>query len=305
MSHQDTSSRSTLGPLELVPVTFYPLGTQKHFERTEQRIKNKPYAKYLHSSLSLYPDIIPALKKPINPKDFLQIARVAHLLEPGYHEIENGWCALNDGTAYVASKTRFPGATGEMIDWWFWWHSVEPERYALWYPYNHVSAQSSFQDRLHRDDLSHREKWLGSTHKVTEFIGPQYMKIRIQFVNPAYFGLPWDKLEGAGYAAAVCAVLWDAWLPMKVGEFLHLWRRKDYGLELRSRYWLGHQVYFDLVGLKIPVDYLGGILGFKQRLAGENIAYEQFLHDQIEFTNLGIILPGLFEEFGQDKMNGR
>lgn len=81
---------------------------------------------------------------------------------------------------------------------------------------------------------------------------------------------------------------------------MHLWRRKEDGedLELRSRYWLGHQVHLDLGLVKIPLDRAGGITGIKKRLAGEMVADEQFLHGQIEFTNLSSILPDLYHEFG-------
>lgn len=137
-----------------------------------------------------------------------------------------------------------------MVDWWFWlfwWHSVESERCALWYPYNHVYAYSSCSKpakgggkapRAFNDALSHRDRWLGSAHTVKEFIGPQFMTIRTEFKDSSPFGLPWEELQKAGYESAVCAVLWDAKLPMKVGEFVHLWRRKegDEGLELRRRY---------------------------------------------------------------------
>ncbi|KAK6850904.1 hypothetical protein PG990_008193 [Apiospora arundinis] len=293
---------------EKVPVTCYPVGTLRQFQRMKEQMVNKPYAKYFHEDLYVYSDVIPAIRKPLTPEQVLPLKDVSRLLKPGYlndGKDENGWCALSDGTAYVASKTHFPGATGEMIDWWFWWHSVEPERYALWYPYNHVEARSSFaapgDGRLYRDDLGNREKWLGSTHRVTEFIGPYNKTIRIQFIEPDHSQLglaSWDELQGVGYVSAVCAVLWDANLPFKIGEFVHLWRKVDGGLELRSRYWLGHEVYLQLPGMKIPLDYLGGVLGIKRMLAGEEIAYEQFLHDQIEFTNLAKILPGLYSEFG-------
>ncbi|KAK7943279.1 uncharacterized protein PG986_012392 [Apiospora aurea] len=295
-----------------VPVTHYPPSTLKQFRRMRDQVSRKEYAKYFHEDLYMYSDIIPAIREPLAPEQVLPLKDISRLLEPGYPKEggENGRCALSDGTAYVASNTRFPGVTGEMIDWWFWWHSVEPERYALWYPYNHVEARSSFaaSGRLHRDDLGHREKWLGSTHRVTEFIGPYHKRIRIQFVEPhdqPCFGggLTPEGLQDAGYKAAVCAVLWDAYLPLKLGEFVHLWREVEGGLELRSRYWLGHQVYLKLPGVKLPLDYLGGLLGIKRMLAGEEIAYEQFLHDQIEFTNLARILPGLYAEFGAGCVN--
>lgn len=126
------------------------------------------------------------------------------------------------------------------------------------------------------------------------------MIIRIDSKDSSNFGLPWEELQKAGYESAVCAVLWDAKLPMKVGEFVHLWRRKEggEGLELRSRYWLGHQDHLDLGLVKIPLDRAVGITGIKKRLTGEKVAFEQFLHDQIEFPNLASILPGLYHEFG-------
>lgn len=298
----------------LVPITYYPIATQKHFSRMKLAIADKPYAHYFNSDLHLTRDALPALHQPMHLKNVLPLSQASKLLVKKQElASENGWYAFPDGTAYVASITHFPGATGEMVDWWFWWHSIEAERYALWYPYNHGVARSSYattvrrgnrKPLLFRDDLPHRDRWLGSTHTVSEFIGPQLMTIRIQFVDPGYYGLPWDKLNEAGYEAAVCAVLWDATLPMKVGDFLHLWRRKDdgSGLELRSRYWLAHEVYIDVFGLsKISVDWLGGALGIKQRLAGETVAYEQFLHDQIEFTNLASILPRLYDEFGKPR----
>ena len=87
---------------------------------------------------------------------------------------------------------------------------------------------------------------------------------------------------------------------MKVGEFVHLWRRKQagQGSKLRSRYWLGHQVHLDLGPVKNPLDRAGGIAGIKKRLTGEKVAYEQFLHGQIECTNLASILPNLYHKFG-------
>lgn len=100
------------------------------------------------------------------------------------------------------------------------------------------------------------------------------MTIRIEFKDSSPFGLPWEELQKAGYESAVCAVLWDAKLPMKVGEIVHLWRRKEggKGLELRSRYWLGHQVHLDLELVKIPLDRAGGITGIKKRLTAEKVA---------------------------------
>ncbi|KDN69381.1 putative PhlG protein [Colletotrichum sublineola] len=280
-----------------VPVTYYPLETQKAFHHNRRRMKNKKYAKYFNRDLYIYADIPQYIREPMPPHGVLPITGCRRMLEPGYHRYENGWRALPDGTGYVASRTRFPGATGDMVRWWFWWHSVEPERYALWFPYDHLSVHSSYADRLHRTDLSHTQKWLGSTHRVTEFIGTTKMTIQIHFVDPAHYGLPWPELQAAGYEAAVCAEIWDGSVTnLKIGDFLHLWRNTEDGLELRSRYWLGGGVHYKLFGMKVGIDYLAGALGIKRRMAGENIAYEHFIHDQTEFTNLASFLPDLYAD---------
>ncbi|KAH8748662.1 PhlG protein [Diaporthe sp. PMI_573] len=293
----------------LVPVTYYPLGTQQQHMRMQQRMAGKPYAHYFHDSpLYIRREALDAIPRPIaNPaKDVLPLSQIRRLLDPGDHAVENGWYVYPDGTGYVASKTHFPGCTGEMIDWWFWWHSVEGERYALWYPYNHCDVRSAYSvPILEREDVSHRHKWLGSTHTVSEFIGPVHMELRIEFKEPGYFGLgTWEELKEAGYEAAVCGLLWDKTLPLKVGDMIHLWRKTDNGLELRSRYYLAHEVYVDILGLKVYVDWLGGLLGIKRAAAGEKVAYEQLLHDQTEFTNLASFLPEIYREFGQKKGQG-
>ncbi|CAK7236564.1 hypothetical protein SEUCBS140593_009662 [Sporothrix eucalyptigena] len=282
----------------LIPLTYYPPATQRVFQANARAIANKPYAKFFKEELFIYSDIPQYIRQPLPVHGILPLDAARTLLEPGHTEYENGWCELSDGSAYVASRTRFPGATGDMIRWWFWWHSAENERYALWFPYDHQSLQTSYADRLTRNDLSDTQKWVGSQHVVNEFIGEKAMKIRICFVNPAVYGLPWEDLQAAGYEAAVCAELWHPTLPIKTGDMLHLWRRVEDGLELRSRYWMATGMKLALPGnLSIPLDYVLGVLGIKRNLVGERIAYEHFIHDQTEFTNLASFLPALYNEY--------
>lgn len=314
----------------LVPVTYYPVDTQHSHAKMKQRVARKPYARYFRGSpLYVRREALAAIPEPIRDpaRNVLPLAQIRRLLEPGDQPVENGWYTFPDGTGYVTSKTQFPGCTGDMVDWWFWWHSVEGERYGLWYPYNHWDVRSTYarattspftkQARkdprtgkevplLERDDIPHRQRWLGSTHTVSEYIGPTHMELRIEFKEPSYFGLgTWEELRDAGYEAAVCGILWDKTLPLKVGDMIHLWRRNKDGLELRSRYYLGHEVYLDVLGPRISVlDRLGGSMGIKHLLAGEKVAYEQFLHDQTEFTNLASFLPDIYREYGQKEGQG-
>ena len=54
---------------------------------------------------------------------------------------------MPDGSGYVALRHPMPGATPEMIDWWFAWHGLEDLRYKLWYPEMHVSARLDPEER--------------------------------------------------------------------------------------------------------------------------------------------------------------
>jgi hypothetical protein len=83
---------------------------------------------------------------------------------------------------------------------------------------------------------------------------------------------------------------------------VHLVRRTDHGVELRSRYWTGHRMLLNLPGPlpSIPLDGALSALGLKRRLIGLRVAYEQLLHDQTEMTNLSSFLADLYREFGRD-----
>jgi hypothetical protein len=279
------------------PVTYFPPATQRQFAKNRERIRGKPYERFFHGDLRLNADVLPALRAPMDPSEALAPGDVNALLDPGYHRVENGFCELPDGSAYVASHVPFPGCTGEMYRWWFWWHAVEPERYTLWYPYNHVSVRPRDRDALTRPGLPHEERYVGTTHDVVEFIGPDLMSISIRFVDPAEFGFDTARFAAAGIVGHACARVTLRPAGIEAVTMVHLVRATDRGIEQRSRYWIGHDARLSALG-GLRVDGLGSALGIKRRLAGERVAYEQLLHDQIEFTHLATFLADLHREFG-------
>ena len=206
------------------------------------------------------------------------------LLDPGYLDGETGYHVFEDGSAYVASHVKFPGVPIEALRWWWWWHSVESERYLLWFPHQHVAAIRYDRDILENDALSDEERYIGSTHHVTEFIGPTIDKIRINFRNPSEFALDRAKIDALGIVHACAFVYLD---PLAVRPFtmIHLARPTDDGFEMRSRYWLGDEIMFRLFGKEIGIEPLFRTLGLKKRLIGPR-AYELLVHDQTEFTHL-------------------
>ena len=282
-----------------VPVTYFPVPTQRQFQKNQELIRGKPYERYFHGDLRLRTEVLPCIRSAMPSEDALAPRDVNSLLSPGYHAVENGFCELPDGSAYVASHVPFPGATGEMYKWWFWWHSVEPARYTLWYPYNHVAANPLDRSVLTRPGLSHEERYVGTVHHVDEYIGHEFLRIAIRFVDPAELGFDTSRFEEAGIVGHACARVSLRDRPLEAVTMVHLARKTPEGIEQRSRYWIGHDVKLRLLGQRLSVDGAGSALGIKRRMAGVRVAYEQLLHDQIEFTHLATFLPELFREFGQ------
>ena len=82
--------------------------------------KAKPYAKYFYNEpVPPDPAAFEPMEKPMDPAKALPIERLNDMLDPGYHEVEAGWCALPQGGLYVANHIKMPGVTVEMVDWWF------------------------------------------------------------------------------------------------------------------------------------------------------------------------------------------
>jgi hypothetical protein len=284
-------------------VTHYPIAHQRQFAQNRERVQGKAYAKYLNEELWLHDDVLPAIKEPMPLAQALDPTPegLNTLLEPGYHEVENGFCELSDGTAYTASLVPFPGCTGEMFQWWFWWHSVEPARYTLWYPYCHVSANPVDRDVLTAPGLTHEQRYIGNTHRVTEYIGENLVRIAIRFVDPAELGFDTSRFAGAGIVGHACAEVSLLAPDLPLTTMVHLVRRTEHGIELRSRYWIGHRMRLNLPGSlpSLPLDGLFSGLGLKRRLIGLRLAYDQLLHDQLEWTHLASFLADIHQEFGQ------
>jgi len=283
---------------ETVPVTYFPVATQRQLASNRERIRGKPYAKYFDENLCLREAALPAIRGPMQPSDALRFEDIHSLLEPGYHGVENGFCELADGTGYVASHVPFPGCTGEMYQWWFWWHAVEPARYTLWYPHNHVRVRPHDPDVLVRPGLTHAQRTIGTKHDVDEYIGPELVEITIRFVDPTELGLDVARFAEAGVVAHACARVSLRRSALESVTMVHLARKTGDGIEQRSRYWIGHDPRVSMFGGSVSVDAIGTKLGLKRRMAGERVAYEQLLHDQIEFTHLASFLADIHREFG-------
>jgi hypothetical protein len=273
------------------------IAMSEHKELTPEE-QAKPYAKYYH-----LPPAPPAPHhaqmladlKPLDPAKADRIQDIDRLLDPGYTEGENGYCVLPDGSACVALRHPMPGASPEMIDWWFAWHGLEDLRYRLWYPEMHVSARVDPEDeaKILQPDRPLRLKFQGLTHHVVEDIGGGVLNaVDISFLTPEDFGFDMTRFrppfaETVAAANVIARGVDDpADAPGLPVAFVHLVRRTEDGIEVRNRFWVGYQIVDKEPVLMLPPG---------MRIP-EEAAQGLFLHDVQEFANLARVLPQLYRE---------
>src|SRR4051794_14152957 len=204
----------------------------------------------------------------------VELDEAAALLDPSPLPLEMGIQRLPSGQLHVAARTDMYRCNGEMFEWWFRF-APDTQQYTWWHPLDHVSSEwRETNPRTH----------IGSTHIVDEKIGgDEVLSLQINFQDPAItFGQEAvdSARESGAVSALVCAHLGfgddpprdDAGRPIG-GRLAHIGRDTDWGMVLRSRFWLG-------VGAPEPVPDVVG-LGLMQ-------------HAYTEFHYLSKFLPSLY-----------
>jgi len=267
-----------------------------HLGILRNELSGKSYAKYFRWDMSPLPDHVEqALRHgQSDPHDVLPRVDINRLLDPGYLPLETGYATLPDGTAHVSVLTRFPGATGEMIDWWFGWHGAETERYKLWHPQAHLYTQLRYE-RADSEGLSDKQRYIGNTSYVDEYVGPEIHRLAISFQEPRDFGLDVDSFEAAGISTAVCARVGFSDKPIDSGYLIHLIRETSEGCEMRSRFWMGES-HLRLLPKGNPIDRLLEAPFIRKLIMPGGIARHLLIHCVEEMNHLASFLPDLFAE---------
>jgi len=145
----------------------------------------------------------------------------------GYVALENGVERLSDGTFMVTSLVNFPNANADMYKWWFTDYLQTTEQYQRWEPMAHKWM-----------DWDHKKSGeiVGAHHLVHELIGGQMVKLRIQFVKPTRV-LGFDPSNKN--TQAICAVVGELESNLNIAQMCHVARNKPWGVEVRSRFWMG------------------------------------------------------------------
>lgn len=260
--------------------------------------KAKPYSKYFYRRPAPpAPERLAAMEKPMDPSKALPIERINDLLNPGYLEVETGWCILPNGAGYVANHLPMPGVTVDMINWWFAWHSLEDLRYKLWWPDGHFGISLGGEDlaKVLDPNRSMTQKFQGITHFVIENVGgPCDEKIAISFMTPEDVGFDMSRFKSPNVGTIVAAngvseminPPPDAPNTKSPAFMIHFVREISDGVEFRTRFWMGYHLvdnkpqFFLPSGARIP------------DLAVRGLA----VHNVYEYANLASFLPQIYQE---------
>jgi len=254
--------------------------------------EEKAYAKYFRQAIAdPNEELMEILKKgPMDPAYALMPEDINSLLDPGYEEIETGFCTLPNGAGYVAVNNRFPGVTLDMVNWWFAWHGLEDLRYMLWFNRGHHGIDVSAEDRrIILDPATPMEaKFQGLTHYVIEDAGNGIEDIQISFLSPEDFGFDMDKFNSGRFALVAGNGISQsrAGGPKAPAVMMHLFREVPGGVESRTRFWMGYHI----MGKK-PIKLLPDEIKIPVQ-APMGLAF----HNVEEYSNLAAILPDLYRE---------
>ncbi len=183
----------------------------------------------------LQPHVREAMLVGRQPEELLPRLADAPGMLTGDEEMENGYGLCTDGSMVVAVSTDMPGVTPAMWDWWFGWHSEDSRRYRLWHPRAHMFAAWA-DPHTDTTGMSDRQRYLGRTSFVDEYLGADRNELAIRFLPPAELGFDEALLTTDTVIAARGGF---SGVPLDAGYLVHHVREVPGGAQMRSRFWLG------------------------------------------------------------------
>ncbi|MBN2319475.1 MAG: hydrolase, partial [Acidobacteria bacterium] len=188
--------------------------------------------------------------------------------------------------------------TAGMIDWWFAWHPLESLRYRIWYPPQHagIGLGPKSRERILDPDIPVSEKNREVTHHVVEDCNCGMENIDITFLSPGDFGFDMARWKEPYVSTFVGGFGWSS--PAEKTEhsikapslMCHIFRQSAGGLEHRTRFWMGYTITQGKPELCLPP----GVSVPERAIQG------LARHNVHEFSNLAVLLPEIYPEFGQE-----
>ena len=246
--------------------------------------KSLPYFKFFERDLAEIPaEKIEALEKPSEIEIVPFEKRNVFLSgdDNGYCKV--GYGITKNGVGFSCNETYMPNVTGEMLDWWFPWHSVGSDlRYKIWDAEDHYFARADKADYVCDPSVPVNQKTWGVNHYVLEDIGNGPGFLKIQFKRPRDFGFD-ESIIGTEKCQSLVAGIGDGDC---AAAMVHKWYPYKDGVIFCSRFWIGYSLVDGKIictlpeGAKVPIEAARGL----------------FAHNIKEFSNLASILPEVYAE---------
>jgi hypothetical protein len=194
-----------------------------------------------------------------------------------------GYGIQPDGTGFVCNTTYMPGVTGEMLDWWFPWHSVGADlRYKLWDPEDHYFARADNVPYVVDPKVPIHQKTWGVNHQILEDLGQGKGMLTLCFKSPKDFGYDPALVGGEKCQSLVCAI----GAGLNSAAMTHKWYPYQDGVMFCSRFWMGFRMENGQIVKALP----------EGASIPEAAPKGLFAHNIKEFTNLASILPEIYAE---------
>lgn len=239
------------------------------------------YLKYFKMKNAEIPgDIAKSLEYPGNITETL-FENKNDILENEQLQQETGYIRMGNGDFQVSMICPMPNVTKEMIDWWFWWHPQEDERYQLWFPGEHYKTGYAKKSAAYFESREMPEFQENIQYPV-ERIGTRKIPLMIDFISPEEFGFSKVLMEKCNVATIVCGHVGACRGLVSHTEMAHIFFQRENGLFLVSRFWIGKR-------LKNPL--------LRKRILTFSTAKGMAVHCCVEYRNLADKLPLLYEEW--------
>jgi DAPG hydrolase PhiG domain len=270
---------------------------RRYLGMREGDLDGKPYAKFWQPEMQpLSTAARTALaNSPASPAGIPPLSDAPRLDGRRSTALEDGYAIGQDGVLHVAIRTPMPGTSPAMVDWWFGWHSDEPQRYKLWHPRAHVHAEWKTRGAA---GLRGRERYVGRVSLVDEYLGGTLGHYSIRFIAPAELGFDAAALADPEAATAVCARVGFARVPFDFGYLVHHVRRTPEGAEMCSRFWVGAPFAAPRGGGAVGRLAVRVVKGLRTPRAREGAALLR--HCSEEMPHLASFLPRIHAELGGD-----
>ncbi|MFI3177470.1 MAG: hypothetical protein R3Y67_08280 [Eubacteriales bacterium] len=207
------------------------------------------------------------------------------VLEKAELRLECGFERLEDDSYLVSMYTPMPNVTKEMVDWWFWWHPQDSNRYQAWYPGEHKSSSVARKD-AHYFQQELVPEFQANTQYPVERVGALLIPLAIDFVHPDEFGFSKRIMEEQQVEVIVCGHVsaFKGLIPNT--EMSHIFFKEGKGLLLVSRFWLGKNVKNKIL---------------KKLLLTDKQAQDMAEHCCVEYRNFNERIPLMYQEWVKER----